>query len=170
MLKKLIILLFVSVPLLAQDFALQDGYPKQWGDGYEWYFYGNDIDSGTTQSNIIDISDFDADLSLNPMGWYLEIDTTGSSDGAGIIVGIKVQGKANWSSNYVDLADIIASDTIYSDSSNAHSALTSLKANGATNLNEANEAFPQIRFLITVTSASSNTADYKLGLYARKRD
>lgn len=162
MLKKIILFMFMTVPLLAQSFALQSGYPKQYGDGLEFYFVATAQDSGNISSNIMDLSSFDADFATYPFGVDLYIDTLSANDE---IIGIYVQGKSARGS-WVNVDTLVASDTL----NGSHSGLTASALSTISDFGDAYWRFPQYRFLISATHADGNDYTVKLSLYAYKRD
>ena len=154
--------MLLSVPLLAQSFALQSGYPKQYGDGLEWYFVATAQDSGDISSAYLDLSAFDADFDSYPLAYDLYIDTLSANDE---IIGIYVQGISG--RNVIVTVDtVLAVDTL----NGSHSGLTASAAKGVLNLNHSGWVFPRYRFLIDANHDSGNTYTVQLSIYAYKRD
>lgn len=162
----LFIFLFSSV-ILAQSSGLQNGYPIARSNGVEWLYKVADADSGTTQIGTFDIDAFDNDLHSYPLGWEVVVDTASSTDGAGIIAGVFVQGKYEGGS-WTTCDTLLAVDTLYAHT--AHTGLTSLVAQGVANLNQVTKAFPKYRGVVVISSGSGDASTWYIRLYARKRD
>ena len=157
MLKKVIILLLISIPLMAQSFAVSETI---YGNNHEWVYYVSSVDSGSTSGSIIELNRYDGNLASYPMGYYLDIDTLTANDE---IIAIYIQGKFA-GGNWVNVDTLLASDTLNAN----HAGYEDIK--GETDFGAANWVFPQYRPLIVISSSSDNTCAVRLGLYAYKED
>jgi hypothetical protein len=159
--KIIFVLLLFCAPLFSQTFALQPGYPIQYGGGYEFYFKATAVDSGDHGTQVIaEITDFDGNLSSYPWAYYVQIDTLSANDE---IIGVYLQGKTAIG-NWTDLDTLLAPDTV----NGSHTGLSSLIAKGTLNLN--GWRAPQYRVQARSTHDSGNTFTIETSIYCYKRE
>lgn len=155
--KKIIILLLFSVPLMAQSFAVSE---TMYGTNHEWVWYVSSVDSGTTSGSIIELNRYDGNLASYPMGYYLDIDTLTANDE---IIAVYIQGKMSGGS-WINVDTLLASDTLNAN----HAGYEDLK--GETTFNTEHWVYPQYRPVIVISSSSDNPCAVRLGLYAYRED